>query len=317
VTRLQRAVASLGFCVVLTACAGGPQPADQNNEEAPATLAALGNEAVVSLDTATVREIGIRTLTLSRAVRPAEVELPAEIVEDPGARTTVRAGVGGRLRPAAGAHWPRVGELLGAGAPLAQIGDALPVDVPRGGTVVGLQAQPGELVQPGQALIDLIDYSAPLARVTWSGPAVPPPQTLPLAPMGGGARVDGRFQGPAPDADPVTGGAAYLYRIPTGGSTLRPGTVLLAFLPDPASHGPGIEVPDRAVVQWDALAWVYVERAPGKFVRVRIPTNLPIPGGWRVEEGLHPGDRIVVTGAGQLLSEEFRARIVVGEEVGE
>jgi hypothetical protein len=71
------------------------------------------------------------------------------------------------------------------------------------------------------------------------------------------------------------------------------------------------------VVQWEALAWAYVERAPGRFARVRVPTEHPLPGGWRVEQGLAPGDQVVVVGAGQLLSEEFRARIVVGEEVGE
>jgi len=36
-----------------------------------------------------------------------------------------------------------------------------------------------------------------------------------------------------------------------------------------------------------------------------------------VTTGLTAGDRVVVTGAELLLSEEFRAKIVVGEEVGE
>jgi hypothetical protein len=36
-----------------------------------------------------------------------------------------------------------------------------------------------------------------------------------------------------------------------------------------------------------------------------------------VTSSLAVGDRVVTRGAGQLLSEEFRARIVVGEEVGE
>jgi multidrug efflux pump subunit AcrA (membrane-fusion protein) len=92
---------------------------------------------------------------------------------------------------------------------------------------------------------------------------------------------------------------------------------MVAFLPDRRVRGAGVEVPSSAVVQWEALAWTYVERAPGRFARVRVPTDHPFPGGWSVDEGLKPGDRVVVTGAGQLLSEEFRARIVVGEEVGE
>jgi hypothetical protein len=45
-----------------------------------------------------------------------------------------------------------------------------------------------------------------------------------------------------------------------------------------------------------------------------IATDRPVPGGWLVQEGVRAGDRVVTRGAAQLLSEEFRARIVVGEE---
>jgi hypothetical protein len=127
-----------------------------------------------------------------------------------------------------------------------------------------------------------------------------------------------RLEGPALEADPLTGGAAFLYRLQAGGAARRPRAALLALMSDPAgSRAAAIQVPSAAVVQWQALAWVYVERAPGSFARVQVSTAHPVLGGWRVERGLAPGDRVVVTGAGQLLSEEFRARIVVGEEVGE
>jgi hypothetical protein len=56
---------------------------------------------------------------------------------------------------------------------------------------------------------------------------------------------------------------------------------------------------------------------PGRFLRVPVATTHPVPGGWLVTAGVVPGDRVVSRGAGQLLSEEFRARITVGEEVGE
>jgi hypothetical protein len=87
-------------------------------------------------------------------------------------------------------------------------------------------------------------------------------------------------------------------------------------------HGAGADaegalVPDGAVVQWEGLAWAYLQRAPGRFERVRVPTDRPAPGGWLVGAPLAAGDSVVVRGAEELLSEEFRARVTVGDESGE
>jgi multidrug efflux pump subunit AcrA (membrane-fusion protein) len=277
----------------------------------------LGVEAAVVLDRTALTRIGLRTVALVRSNQPPEMQLAALVIEDPGAASAVRTGIGGRLAEPEGRTWPRIGERLQAGTEIARVGDALPLAVPRGGTVTRILAQPGELVQAGQALLELTDYTAPVARVVWVPGAPPPPPTLSLAPLEGGARLRARLEGPAAQADPLTGGPAYLYRLSARAGNLRPGATLIAFLPDPGVGTGGVAVPSSAVVQWEALAWVYVEREPGRFVRVRVPTDHPIQGGWRVSQGLTPGDRVVVRGAGQLLSEEFRARIVVGEEVGE
>ncbi|HEY7684049.1 MAG TPA: HlyD family efflux transporter periplasmic adaptor subunit [Gemmatimonadales bacterium] len=300
-------------------CRAGLRQQEQQEKEGAATptLISLEGETVVALDSATVQRIGLRTVTLARASRPPEIQLAAVVTGDPGATTTVRPGVGGRLSELPGRPWPRIGERLVAGTEIIQVGDARPLLVPRGGTVSRLLAQPGELVQAGQGLLELVDYSRPLVRVTWTPDAPAPPASLSFAPFADNHRAQGHLQGPAPEADPVTGGPAYLYRLSAPGTTLRPGAVLIAFLPDPRSRAGGVEVPSPAVVQWEALAWVYVERAPGRFARVRVATEHPVPGGWRVDHGLNAGDRVVTVGAGQLLSEEFRARIVVGEEVGE
>jgi len=306
-------------CLVLLGCADDLRKHQAEGQEGqPArTVSDVGKEAVVAIDSATISRIGLRTTPLVRTTRPQELELVAVVIADPGAVTTVRAGVGGKLTEAAGHPWPRVGEYLDAGTEIAQVGDARAVLVPRGGSVTRLLAQPGELVQSGQPLVEITDYHAPLVRVAWTAGTALPPASLGLRPLTGRTRLVARLEGPAPEADPLTAGPAFLYRLQAGGSTLRPGAALVALMPDPTMRQPGVEVPNAAVVQWDALAWVYVERAPGKFARVRVSTEHPVPGGWRVEQGLAPGERVVVTGAGQLLSEEFRARIVVGEEVGE
>jgi hypothetical protein len=284
--------------------------------EQPAVGPAESAEPAVVLDSATILRIGLRTVVLARSARMPERELSAEVVEDPGATTAVRTGVGGRLMLAAERPWPGIGDHLERGVIIAQVGDARPIEVARSGTVVRVLAQPGELVQAGQDLLDLVDDSTVLVRVAADGEVSRPPATLALARPGGGTRVAGRYVGPAATADPVTRGPAWLYRVP-GDPALRPGVVLLAYLAASGTPNGALFVPADAVVQWDALAWMYLERSPGRFVRVRLPTDRPVAGGWLAAGEFSAGDRVVVTGAGQLLSEEFRARISVGQEVGE
>jgi hypothetical protein len=48
-----------------------------------------------------------------------------------------------------------------------------------------------------------------------------------------------------------------------------------------------------------------------------VSTDHPVPGGWLAESPFTSGDTIVVSGGQELLSEEFRARVTVGDESGE
>ncbi len=309
---------AVAWLLLLAACANGPKDREGGEgaatASAPSAVAQVGEETGIALDSATMQRIGLETAVLAAESRAAERELPALIVTDPAAASTVRTGIAGRLLEVPGTPWPGVGVRLLESSPIAQVGDARPVTVPKSGTVVRILAQPGELVQAGQPLLELMDYSGPIARIAWDEGT--PPATLGFGRLEGSARMRGSRLGPAPEADPLTGAPAWHYRIAAKGAVLRPGAVLTAYATGPALHN-GIKIPDAAVVQWDALAWVYVERAPGRYVRVRVPTTVPVPGGWLVEQGFQAGERVVVTGAGLLLSEEFRARIVVGEEVGE
>lgn len=274
-------------------------------------------EVGVTLDSATVARIELRTETIKTVSRSDETDLPAVVVADPEAASFIRAGVAGKIGGIDGVSWPRFGSRLAAGDSLAVIGDARPVTVPRSGTVSRVLVQPGELVQPGQELFEVTSYDAPLVQVAWSGARAEPPSALEFSAGDNGRRVRGMLTGPAPEADPVTREPAWLYRVTGGWKGMRPGASVSAHVPDGKGKLRGVLVPSDAVVQWDALAWAYQEREAGRFVRVRVPTDHPVPGGWLVGAPFAAGDRVVVNGAGQLLSEEFRARIVVGEEVGE
>jgi biotin carboxyl carrier protein len=314
---VNRRAQAIALLTVITGCGGG-KPTDDHGAAAnpAATMTTAGSERAIVLDSATVARIGLRTAVLARSERAPEIELPGQVVEDPGAATTIRSGVSGRLTEVDGHPWPHLGDRLVAGEAIAQVGDARPIPVPRSGTVIRLSAQPGELVQAGQELVQLMDFQTALVRIVLEQEESRPPATLMFSTAVEGPRLTGQLQGPAPEADPLTRRPAWLYRV-TGDESLRPGVAVLGHRPDPHGVRGGVLVPSDAVVQWDALAWAFVERAPGRFVRVRVPTDLAVPGGWLVQQGLAAGDRVVVTGAGQLLSEEFRARISVGQEVGE
>ncbi|MEO8634850.1 MAG: HlyD family efflux transporter periplasmic adaptor subunit [Gemmatimonadales bacterium] len=310
----------LGLLLASLALAPGCKDSREEAEQSataipPPSMVETDGEEAIALDSAAIVRIGLRTVVVHAVTRAPEVELPAIVVEDPGAMTVVRTGVGGRLSPASGTEWPRIGTVLHAGDPLAQVGDALPVTVPRGGTVTRLPAQPGELVQPGQELLALVDYSTPLVRVSWSVEAGDAPGRIGLTRLGGGPTIDATLAGAAPAGDPLTLGPAILYH--ANGAALRPGEALIARVPTARGVRRGILIPGSAVVQWDGLTWAFVERAPGHYVRLQVPSDAPVPGGWLVERGFADGASVVTVAAGQLLAEEFRARITVGEEVGE
>ena len=272
---------------------------------------------VVVLDSAEARRIGLETAVAASASAAPPVRLPAEVVEEPERAVTVRAPLAGRLAVPEGARWPAIGDRVPAGAELAQVSDARPLPIPLGGTVTLVGARPGEIVAAGQVLLEIVDRSHPAVRVVWDAAAGEPPARLVLEPPGGGQHVAARLIGPAPAADPLTRRPVYLYRAERGWPGGTPGTPVAALAASraPATHG--ALVPDAAVVQWDGLAWAYRRREADTFERVAVPTDRPVPGGWLAARGISAGDTIVVTGAQELLSEEFRARVSVGDESGE
>jgi hypothetical protein len=173
------------------------------------------------------------------------------------------------------------------------------------------------MVQAGQLLLGVTDYDRPLARIAWPPDAPSPPATVTLSfETPGTSAIPARLVGAAPNADPVTRLPAYLYRAEHAWVGARPGAVVIASVSDRGSPRQGVVVPDRAVVQWQGLTWAFVA-SRDRFRRVRVPIDRPVAGGFLAGGELAAGDTIVIEGAEQLLSEEFRARVTVGDEPGE
>ena len=285
---------------------------------APSRVKGVRGAAMIVLDSTDLQRLGLTTAVLKPGAGVPVRRLAAELVAEPDRITAVRAPLPGRLALPEGARWPAFGDRVAAGSVIAQVSDAKPLVVARGGIVTQVGAQPGEMVQPGQLLLEVTDYDQPLVRVAWPPDVRSPPAEVGVSLAAEGARgVRARLVGAAPTADPITRLPAYLYRAERGWGGARPGAAVVVAVADRGAPVHGVVVPDRAVVQWEGLAWVFVEHGAGHFGRVRVTTDRPVPGGFLAERGLAAGDTVVVQGAEQLLSEEFRARVTVGDEPGE
>ena len=286
---------------------------------APSRVAAGSEGVVVRIDSAEVDGLGI-VLAPARAVTTAPmVQLNGVIVPDSARIAFLRAPVSGRLEAAADVQWPELASRVTAGTVIAQVSDARPLAIPRGGVVTQVGARPGEIVQAGQVLLAISDLSQPLARIAWTeGAPATPPARLVVQPLDrSGRSAAATLVGPSFDVDPATQRPAFNYRMTGTWPGLAAGLPITASVPTGPPLSGAVAVPASATVQWEGLLWVFVERAPGQFSRVRIPTTTPLVDGWAVRGELSPGDRIVTAGAEQLLSEEFRAQVQVGDEVAE
>ncbi len=306
--------------VVLCGC-GRQEEANEGTERTAAAASprqdqTSGAAGMVALDSTAAARAGILTVPVERAKRGREIKLTGEVIPDSGRMITIRAPVAGRLVALDGAPWPRYGEDVAAGRVLCQVSDAKPLVAPAAGTVTGVRAVPGELVQPGQPLLEITDFREPLVRVVWRPDAPPsPPRAVQVVPLGiAGPGVPAPLVGLASEVDPLSRTPVYLYRAERSWAGARPGAPIEARFADPRVADEGLLIPTDAVVQWEGLAWVYVARGPRQYARELISTDAPVDRGYLVRSGVSPGDALVVRGAQQLLSEEFRARATTGDE---
>lgn len=132
-----------------------------------------------------------------------------------------------------------------------------------------------------------------------------------------GKLLRARLVSPFPRLDSRIQSPSFLY-ITANQPGLTPGLNLGVLLPS----GPtvlGVIVPADSVVWWEGKAWAYLQLSPDQFSRREVPTLAPTSGGWFVQStpkgAFKPGDKLVINGAQQVLSEEFRSQTqTVGEK---
>jgi hypothetical protein len=131
--------------------------------------------------------------------------------------------------------------------------------------------------------------------------------------------ISARLIGPAPNADPRTETASFLYlahsHAPDLADLVRlvPGMSVQALMP----VGPevsGVVVPFSAVLWQQGKAWAYIRTDREHFARREVPVSNPVRNGYFVPEAFRPGEKVVISGAQILLSQESRPSGPAAEE---
>jgi hypothetical protein len=261
--------------------------------DAEATAASL---TVARAALARARTLNAEDKNISdRALQEAEARVKAEEARLKAATEAVRL----------------IESALAAGA-----GSPITLAVERGGQVVEMLAQPDEAVESGQPILRLARFDQLLARVEVpAGQSIQTPVSAArIIAIGHEDRpLRGERVALGAAVDPRTQGQPFLFRVHNPGLNLRPGMAVTAYLRVPGAPRQGVVVPRSALVRFAGATWTYLEIGANEFSRRQIALERSTEKGW-FTGSLKPGQRIVVTGAQTLLSEELKSQIQVGEE---
>ena len=283
-------------------------------------------EAVVNLDLDTQRLIGLQTAALEASTQSPAVKAYGRVL-DPSPLLVLASDIAmDRATLAASSkEYQRLKTLFGQG----QNASAKALESAQAAMQhdqIALQTAEVQLVAAwGKSIVEQPDLAAfveSLAKLEGAlvrldlpaGDAVSEaPVGAQLVLPGTNAPLAARFLGRATTTDPQVQGEGFLFVATNAAARLAPGLALTGFLQLPGAPLHGVVVPNAAIVRAAERAWAYVQTGDTTFERRELALDQPVAGGWFVTSGLAPGDRLVVTGAQTLLSEERKTQIQMGD----
>ena len=276
-------------------------------------------EAVITLDAATQKTMGLETAVLSSAQLGPEVKAYGRVLEDGSlAAQMAELSAAQATRQASQSELQRVRTLAGqnnasqralqaaeaaAARDEAQVESARLRLVGSWGSALAGHAELPALVQ------SLVSLSNALVQLN-----IAAGETLPALPNGAQILalaantppIGAQFLGPAPQIDPQMQGPGYLFLVSPNSSRLTPGAAVAGYILLPGAAQSGVALPREAVVRYNGTAWVYRQSSDKTFVRTEVTLEQPLPDGWFVRNGLKVQDKVATTGAQLLLSEELK-----------
>jgi hypothetical protein len=295
--------------------------ADQPIRAASSVRHGTNGENIISFDLKTQQLIGLQTAPLTVATLPPEIKAYGRVLDPAPLATLASDIVSARAAlDASGKEYDRLESLArGQNVSAKTLEDA---GAARQHDQAALAAAEAQLAAAtGNALANQPDLPAFVASLVKSEtvlvrldvPAGEWPGQTPVGalvlPPSGEQPIAAQFLDRAATTDPQVQGAGFLFVATNSSARLTPGLAVSGFLQMPGEPLHGEVVPDNAVVRSDERSWMYLQTADTDFVRREITLDYPVTGGWFVTNSVTSGDRVVVTGAQMLLSEERKSLV--------
>ena len=163
-------------------------------------------------------------------------------------------------------------------------------------------------------MIAALEEGRALARIDVPSGDTPDaaPKTVRVGLIAGGEMFDAAVLGPAPTADPQVQGAAFLVLLRDHAAPA--GAALRAAVPAPGETKSVLVLPRGAFVRHEGGVFVYVQTDQGGYERRVVTLGPPLAAGVVVTDGVAEKDKVVVTGAQQLLATELLGSAGGGDE---
>lgn len=250
---------------------------------------------------------GVRTIVTQPDAQPHELALLGRVVPSPRGKADVTAPQSGRLDTGA-SGFPILGQTVRRGQSLGSILviDALTIRAPIGGVISEVDVVPGQTVQAGQKLLTIVDASevwvhadvfpSDAATVTAASRALVSVPGLAGGPVLVGRRVaSGLMTGETP------GTMELWFAVPNHARLLTLGAIANVAV-ESAQLQTGIHVPRSALLEQNGQTSVFVHMAPEQFALRAVTVQAGVGDPVLVTSGVTAGERVVVSGAYQLMT---------------
>lgn len=307
----KRAAISAGLIVTLLTFSIPPAPAHEGEEHGAQKSAQVGASTPGYLSKGSQFLLGVRTVPAKTRTVSRQLRVLGRVIPRPTGLAEVFSPQAGRLITSDEVIYPRLGDRVQKGQPIAavQILDQFLIRAPIDGVVTEVHAVPGEQVDPSRNLFTIVDFNVVWveANLFEGDLALMEPQPPASITTDAYPRVTfaAHFVNFSNILDPSTRTIKVTYEVPNPNQKLRVGMLVNCNV-ETEKKSEALAVPAGAVLDWEGTRVVFVHTQPELF-EMRPIQVAGYYGEWvAVQGGVGAGDRVVTTGAYQLLNMPHR-----------